>query len=105
MLLVVISWVIFAIEDFSRLGGYLAVMFGFGGVPLYDAAFGYYLTSYGGVLFLCALCSTPLLRRAYSALGGKVQQAAGIVLEIAAMVLCTAYVVASTYNPFLYFRF
>lgn len=105
MLLVVIAWTIFAIEDFSQLGSYLAVMFGFGGVPLYDAAFGYYLKSYAGVLLLCALCSTPLFKHGYNALSQRTQQAAGIALEVGAMVLCTAYVVASTYNPFLYFRF
>ena len=54
MLLVVIGWAIFAIEDFSQLGRYLAVMFGFGGVPLYDAVCIYYLRSYGGGLLLCA---------------------------------------------------
>ena len=105
MLLVVIGWAIFAIEDFSQLGRYLAVMFGFGGVPLYDAVCIYYLRSYGVVLLLCALCSTPLLKRAYLALGRKAQQVIGIAAVVCAMLLCTAYVVASTYNPFLYFRF
>ena len=80
-------------------------MFGFGGVPLYDAVCIYYLRSYGGVLLLCALCSTPLLKRAYLALGRKAQQVIGIAAVVCAMLLCTAYVVASTYNPFLYFRF
>lgn len=105
MLLIIIGWAIFAIEDISQLRHYLAVMLGLGGAPLRDAAFAYYLTSYAPVLLLCALCSTPVLRRTYSALSENAQRAMGIVLELGAMVLCTAYVVASTYNPFLYFRF
>ena len=44
--LIMISWAIFALEDFSHLGDYLKVMFGLGGVPLIDGAFGYYLASY-----------------------------------------------------------
>ena len=43
---VVVSWAIFAIEDFAQLGAYLKVMFGLGGVPLVDAQLGYYVTSY-----------------------------------------------------------
>ena len=46
LVLVVISWAIFAIEDFGQLGGYLKVMFGLGGVPLADGAFFYYLRSF-----------------------------------------------------------
>ena len=46
MFFVLVSWAIFAIEDAGHLSGYLRVMFGLGGVPLADSAFGYYLTSY-----------------------------------------------------------
>jgi len=60
MFLVVVSWAIFAIEDFAQLRGYLAVMFGVGGVPLADGAFGYYLHSYLPVLCAAVLASTPL---------------------------------------------
>ncbi len=59
MFLVVVSWAIFAIEDFSQLRAYLAVMFGLGGAPLADGAFGYYLRSYLPVLCAAALASTP----------------------------------------------
>ena len=38
---VLVSWTIFAIEDFGQLGEYLKVMFGLGGVPLIDGAFKY----------------------------------------------------------------
>ena len=46
LFLVVVSWAIFALEDFGHLTGYLKVMFGLGGVPVTDGAFGYYLASY-----------------------------------------------------------
>jgi len=105
MLLVMVSWAIFGIEDLAHLGGYLKVMFGLGGVPLIDGAFGYYLTSFLPIFSVAALASTPLGATFYRRLGAKAQQAACIVLVAAGLIVCTAYLVAGTYDPFLYFNF
>lgn len=105
LFLVLISWAIFALEDFSHLSGYLKVMFGLGGVPLADGAFGYYLRSYFPMLCVAVIASTPLCRNLYQSLKPKIQAVVCILLVVAALVVCTAYLVASTYNPFLYFRF
>ena len=105
LFLVLISWAIFAIEDFTQLGGYLKVMFGLGGVPIANGAFGYYLRSYLPVLVIAGLASTPLGAKLYKKLSARPAQAAGAVLILAGLVLCTAYLVDGTYNPFLYFRF
>ncbi len=102
---VLVSWAIFALEDFTHLGGYLKVMFGMGGVPLADSTLGYYITSYLPTLIICAVSSTPLGATVYRKLSPKAQQVACTLLVIAGLVICTAYLVASTYNPFLYFRF
>ena len=102
---VLVSWAIFAIEDFSHLGTYLKVMFGLGGVPLADGAFGYYLTSYLPILCLAALASTPLGAACCRKLGLRARQVSCTVLVLAGLVVCTAYLVDGTYNPFLYFRF
>ena len=105
MLLVMVSWAIFAIEDLNHLAGYLKVMFGLGGVPLADGAFGYYLTGYLPILCLAAVSATPLGAAVYRRLGTRAQQAVCTVLVSAGLMVCTAYLVAGTYNPFLYFRF
>jgi len=105
LFLVLISWAIFAIEDFSHLTAYLKVMFGLGGVPLTNAAFGYYLTSYLPILLVAAVASTPLGVTVYHKLKPRAKQITCTVLVAAGLVVCTAYLVASTYNPFLYFRF
>ncbi len=102
---VAISWAIFALEDFSHMAGYLKVMFGLGGVPLTDSAFGYYLTSYLPILLIAGAASTPLGAKVYRGLKPRAQQVVCTLLVIAGLLVCTAYVVASTYNPFLYFRF
>ena len=105
LFLVMVSWAIFAIEDLGHLGSYLKVMFGLGGVPRADGALGYYLTSYLPILFVAALASTPLGRTAYRSLSLRKQQALCTVLIAAGLIVCTAYLVDATYNPFLYFRF
>lgn len=105
LFLILVSWGIFAIEDFGQLGGYLKVMFGLGGVPLADATFGYYLTSYLPVLCVAAIASTPTGVALYRSVPRKVANGVGAVLILAGLVICTAYLVDGTYNPFLYFRF
>ena len=105
LLLVMVSWAIFALEDLGQLGGYLRVMLGLGGVPLADGTFGYYLGCYLPILCIAALAATPLGASLYRRLGRRGQQAACGVLVAGGLVVCTAYVVAGTYNPFLYFRF
>ncbi len=102
---VMISWAIFFLEDFSQLGAFLKVMFGLGGVPLADGAFGYYLTSYLPILVVAGVASTPLGVTVYRRLPEKAAQALTAVLVLAGLVVCTAYLVASTYNPFLYSQF
>ena len=105
MLLVMVSWAIFAMEDFSRLGAYLRVMFGLGGAPLADSAFGYYFRSYLPVLVAAAIASTPLGAALWRKLPQRAARVLGTLAILAGLALCTAYLVAGTYNPFLYFRF
>lgn len=105
MLLVMIGWGIFALENMGQLGSYLRVLFGFGQVPFWNAEAGFYLKSYFPVLLAAVLASTPLGVRLYRALPERAAQIMGILLLAAALLVCTAYLVAGTYNPFLYFRF
>ncbi len=102
---VLVSWTIFAIEDFGQLGEYLKVMFGLGGVPLIDGAFKYYAANYLPVLCISALTATPLGAAVYRRLNVRTAHILGAVLILAGLLLCTAYLVDGTYNPFLYFRF
>ena len=105
LFLVLVSWPIFAIEDFGHLTAYLKVMFGLGGTALADGTLGYYLTSYLPILCVAALAATPLGVKLYRKLPRRAAQISGVVLILVGLVLCTAYLVDGTYNPFLYFRF
>ena len=76
---VLVSWTIFAIEDFGQLGEYLKVMFGLGGVPLIDGAFKYYAANYLPVLCISALAATPLGAAVYRRLNVRTAHILGAV--------------------------
>ena len=102
MVLVLISWAIFALEDLEHLGAYLLAMAGMNGAPMINATALYYLRSFLPVLILASVGSTPLVARLWSRVSSRGMR---ILVLVLGLILCTAYVVASTYNPFLYFRF
>ena len=101
MVLVLISWAIFALEDLSQLGAYLQVMFGLKGVLVNGQTF-YHLRNFFPVLIVGSICSTPVVMKLWNRVESKTIRILALILGL---ILCTAYVVASTYNPFLYFRF
>lgn len=102
MVLVLISWAIFALEDLSIMGHYLAAMLGFGDLPLVNALTGYYLRNYFPILAVAAVASTPMVITRWRRMDSPGLKLTVLLLGLLA---CTAYVVAGTYNPFLYFRF
>ena len=104
LILVVIGWVVFSLEDLGQCAGYLAALFG-GGEGLVSSVFLYYLRSFAPTLVILALCATPLPRRIFDRLPEKVRGCAAPILMLGCLVLVTAYLVDGSYNPFLYFRF
>ena len=105
LLLIMVGWTIFAVEDMTQLGGYLKAMFGFGGAGLLDSAFLYNLRNYLPILIIAGIASTPLAKNLWHKLSDRARKIALPILIVAGLVLATAYLVDGTYNPFLYFRF
>ena len=103
ILVVFVGWGIFAMEDLSVCGGYLRACFG--GAPLWRAADLYALHSYAVTFLALILASTTLGRRGWERLPRRAAAVATPVLMLASLLLCTAYLVDGSYNPFLYFRF
>lgn len=98
--LLLLSWTLFAITDFSALGAYFGRMFSFtGGLDWL-----YYLRNYGVVLLLCGFFSTPVLRNFYQKRLAEKKWLTTALLGVV-LALSVAYLVDATYNPFLYFRF
>lgn len=108
MLLVIISWVIFYFEDMGAMGEYLGGMFGLKGIPFVNSQSLYHLFSYGIIFIMAVFFSTPRFKKVID-LAEKSEKRPVILLTsvsyVLVFLLCVAYLVNSTYNPFLYFRF
>ena len=111
-ILFILSWVIFAISDFSRLGGYLGKMFGIGGVLAEGNPFDwlYALHNYGIIILLGGVLSLPVIKKAHEAAVAKFGYNTAVktvetVLLAGVLLLSVAYLADSTYNPFIYWNF
>ena len=105
LFLVLVSWAIFAVEDFSHMGAYLRAMFGMAPGGLSNDNVGYHFFSYLPMLIIAAVASTPLAVKVWNKLPEKAVRIVLPVLLLAGLIFSTAYLVDATYNPFLYFRF
>ncbi len=103
LVVVFVGWGIFAMEDLSVCGGYLRTCFG--GAPLWSSVDGYRLRSYAITFLVLAVASTRLGKRLWAKLPKRAEQVLTPVLMVLSLVVCTAYLVDGSYNPFLYFRF
>ena len=106
----VISFVIFDATDMSQAFSYLKAMFGAGGYPLISAACSYYFRSYFVVLMIALLGATPIpksfcRRLQQRKMGTAVMLFAEPLALSALLLICTAFLVDGSFNPFLYFRF
>lgn len=108
LLLVMIGWVFFFSPGLGNAFGYLKVMLGAGAHGFIDKE-GLYLFFTNAILWVVLILgSTPLVHRTYERLlerKGQGRMAVGCILYGMMFLLCVAYLVTETYNPFLYFRF
>lgn len=116
---IVVGWVIFANEDFSKMGRQLRAMFGMSGA-LYDQTAIYQWSTYAGLLVILCIASVRLpaylmkkirryLLRTETEFavkkGKKVEAFCYGVYTIIVLLLSMSMLVSGSYNPFLYFRF
>ncbi|WNS43088.1 MBOAT family protein [Paenibacillus sp. MMS20-IR301] len=105
---VVTGWVLFEFQQPDAAWTFLGCLSGWAANGWADNQALYDLSAYGSVLILSVLCATPLPRKWVLRFTFKRRLTGGVavpVLYLAALILSTAYLVAQTYNPFLYFRF
>jgi alginate O-acetyltransferase complex protein AlgI len=101
MLLVVISWTIFSADNLSACVTTLKGMFFMGHLPAGNAQTVYYLCANAVLLLLAIVGATPVPKRLCKHLPETVK----IVALFGILMMCIAYLVSASFNPFLYFRF
>lgn len=103
LVVVFVGWGVFAMEDLTVCAGYFKTCFG--GGALWSAVDGYYLRTYAVLLVLLTVGSANTVKAVWERLPERARETLAPVLVLAGLVLCTAYLVDGSYNPFLYFRF
>lgn len=110
LLVTLVSFVLFSAASPAEALGQLSVLFGFSGAPLWNAEALHALRQYGVVLLAALAGAAPVvpwaMRRLRECPHGET--ACAVLRPAATLVLLlvsTAYLVAGSFNPFLYFRF
>ena len=104
--LVVFGWVLFEMDTLGDAGRYLKAMFG--GAGFADSRTIYLLSSYFLLFLICIFASGSWGKKIYNRFANRWPKGTQVMLPVSVvllMVVCTAYLVDATYNPFLYFRF
>ena len=110
------SFVIFDTVNLKLLPVRIGGMLGLTDIPFLNGFTAYYLKSYALLIVISILAATPLPAQLYRKLRDRVDNGEGkggsLVLDVlevlavvAMVIVCTAYIVDSSFNPFLYFRF
>ena len=110
LIIVVFSFVIFHLETIAGITEHLKGMVGLMNVPAVNSESLYYLRSYGFVIVLAVFGATPVLRDLINRM--KQRPGWGVAVDVLTpvfvvglLLLVTAYIIDSSFSPFLYFRF
>lgn len=102
IILVIISFVIFRETDISELFITLKSMFGFNNLKWINTETIYYLKNFSVFLIISIILSTPIVKLIKQKINKPIIEYVGCFILL---VIVTSYLVSSSSNPFLYFRF
>ncbi|MEG0908823.1 MAG: MBOAT family O-acyltransferase, partial [Bacilli bacterium] len=100
LFLILIGWTLFAFSDMTSLALFFKNLFGLNDIPFIDKTFIYYFFNYLPILIVSVIASIPLNLDKY-----KINYKLVIIIYIVLFIISISYLVADSYNPFLYFRF
>ena len=111
LIIVLFGWLIFVFENTSEGWAYVKNMFGVGAAGFANSADAYLILRNLLFIAIMILACTPLPKKLFYKLyfnenkTGRIWRVLVPVGCAALLVVCTAYMVDSSFNPFLYFRF
>lgn len=106
-LLVVFGWVLFDTADLPSCLSYFKAMFGANGIFM-DQTAKYFIETNALIFILCIFGSTDIFGKTVDYIKSKNKAViawSAPFVQLMLMLICTAFLVNATYNPFLYFRF
>ena len=103
---VVISFTIFNANNMLEVITSLKNMFGFNNLPIINQETIYYIRNYFVIFAIAVICSTPLSKQLLNKLKpNKVFFIIETLCYFILLIIITAFLIDSSFNPFLYFRF
>ena len=108
LLAVIFGFVLFDAGSLKEALGCIRGMLGFGGLPMVSQEALYLLRSNALLLLVAAVGATGLPKAGFDRFEKRWPRGAGVLVPGAmclVLLLCTAFLVDGSYNPFLYFRF
>lgn len=108
IVLILVSWVIFAFEDLVKVKDYFMTIFHMNGTSFVNNEAIYYLNNYFIIILIGIILSTPLIKNILNRFEKKNTVTTNVLISViylSIFLLSTASLVSDTYNPFLYFRF
>ena len=110
LLAALLSFVVFQIPTLGEAFSYIGGMFGAGGIAFSSAETLYHLKSYAVLLIMAAVGATPVVKMLATKFSeskklGKIANVLEPVMIAVLFVVVVAFLVDSSSNPFLYFRF
>ena len=110
LLAALLSFVVFQIPTLTEAFSYIGGMFGAGGIAFSSAETLYHLKSYAVLLVMALVGATPVVKTlaikfSESKKLGKIANVIEPVIIAVLLIVVTAFLVDSSSNPFLYFRF
>ena len=110
LFIVMISFIIFNANNIGEAFNNIKGLFGINGEVFINNYSLYYLRSYAVIIIIAIIGATPIIKKIIEKLKrNKVMNRIINIIEPIAMivllVICTAYSIDNSYNPFLYFRF
>lgn len=105
---ILVSWVFFAHDSFGQAMTYLSSMFGVGSLDIINGDFLYLLRSNASLLVVLMIASSNLpkkLLNKYGPKSGNLEMLLSNVYLLGIFIITIAFLVNSSFNPFLYFKF
>ncbi len=96
-------WVLFRAENIQAAVAHIKVMMGIGANPLWDDTAAFYLLENYTVLILAIIVSIPIIKTLNQK--PKFSRVFTAIRPFFVLLLCIAYMVKGSYNPFIYFNF
>lgn len=106
LFLVMISFIIFNGESMKEIVLEISHLFGFGKIPIWNSEIFYYLRSYGILLLISMIASTPIIVQLLRKKGvNQWMMRLEPIYYVFLLLVSTAFLIDASFNPFLYFRF